>query len=281
MQDIDIAGHKVTPVAAGAIIAGSALAVYFAYKRKKSAKSPTGLDPVTGLPYSQDNQVDPLTGQEYLAEAQQYGSVSAAESAVAGESSLAYSNGGTSTGPVGTAQDLQPVTSVGGTTYASNSAWSQAVQAGLADIGYSPTDVSNALGRYLASEPLTAAQASIVQAGIAEYGPPPVGSYKVILAPASTPTGSGSHATLAAPTGVRVSNKTAHEFSLAWNPVHGAEGYHVKVSQLNNKVIADFHVSGPGCTVSANTHPGYSYHVGVQALPGGHGTNITVKLPSK
>ena len=114
---------------------------------------PSAIDPVTGLPYSQDNPIDPLTGQAYLTEAQPYGSVSAAEQAYAASSSLDYSAclrdrrrrrrlvvGG---------QNLVPSNTVQGTTYASNSAWAQAVEAGLSDVGYSSTDIAAALGRYL------------------------------------------------------------------------------------------------------------------------------------
>jgi hypothetical protein len=196
---VDVFGKKLPVWGVGLVGAGGVAAVYWAVKQKKAAaavsSANTGIDPVTGLPYSEDNTVDPITGETYLSEAQQYGSVSAAEAAytasVAGTSSSPLSGGqvasgdyyGTSTGTLGNG------TVVPGTTYGSNSAWAQAVEAGLTDLGYSSTDVSAALGRYLANLSETTAQATIVQAALAEYGEPPVGSYQIITAPSSTATG--------------------------------------------------------------------------------------------
>lgn len=190
----EIFGHQVSKPALGAIVGGSGLAIWYAVKQRKaaasSAASSTAIDPVTGLPYSQDQVTDPLTGMTYLAEAQEYGSVSAAEQAVAGEASDDFSSGSgtTGTGSAGT-------TTTAGTGYSSNAAWAQAVEAGLTDIGYTSTDVSAALGQYLNSLPETSAQAGIVAAALAEYGPPPVGSFTIIQAPATPPTGSGSGGT--------------------------------------------------------------------------------------
>lgn len=180
-----------------AVVIGGVGVAWFAWKQHKAGSgsaSAQSIDPVTGLPYSQDNQIDPLTGQTYLGEAQTYGSVQAAENAVAGQSSIDFSNaaGGGGFGPVGSSgQALVPANTVQGTTYASNAAWAQAAEAGLTDIGYTSTDVAAALGRYLAGLSLTPAQATIVQAAIAEFGPPPVGSFQVIMAPGTGPTGSG------------------------------------------------------------------------------------------
>jgi hypothetical protein len=155
-----------------------------------SPASATGTDPVTGLPYSQDSQVDPVTNMGYLAEAQQYGSVSAAEAAVTGGAALGsgYGLSGGSGGYYGTAGYPTSSTGSGSTGsggYSSNAQWAQAVQAGLAGLGYDPQTVASALGLYLASMPLPAADASLVQAAIAEYGPPPVGSYPIIRSPSS------------------------------------------------------------------------------------------------
>jgi hypothetical protein len=204
---VKIFGKTISTPEAAAIAGGSALAIWFAYKQHKdseassasSASNPSAIDPVTGLPYSQDDQIDPLTGEAYLAEAQEYGSVSAAEDAVAGESSLDYSS---EFGAAGAASG----TGTGGTTtvssggYASNAAWAQAVTAGLTDIGYTSTDVSSALGFYLGGLPLTTladgvSSAAIVEAALAEYGPPPVGTFQLIMPPATTSTGSGNTGT--------------------------------------------------------------------------------------
>lgn len=222
MADVNIFGKKVPAWGVGLVAAGGVAALYFVYKQKQNAAAAAAttstIDPLTGLPTSQDNVVDPLTGSTYLAEAQEYGSVSAAESALSGGSSVAaneadlLSNGGSGGGGfVGSDVGGAPPNSnvVAGTTYGSNSAWSQAVEAGLTDVGYVPTDVSAALGRYLSNLSETPAQASIVQAAIAEYGPPPVGSFQIISAPPTTATGTTTEVTIPNVVGVDVSQASS------------------------------------------------------------------------
>ncbi|HUN30631.1 MAG TPA: hypothetical protein VMU95_01325, partial [Trebonia sp.] len=136
----------------------------FATSTTASASS-QDTDPVTGLPYSQDNATDPLTGLTYLAEAEQYGSVQAAEASVSQFGATVTSGNGTTTTAYGTPGTTTTASGgVSASTYTSNAAWSQSVQAGLTDIGYNPTDVASALGLYLTGQPLTAAQAQIVNA---------------------------------------------------------------------------------------------------------------------
>lgn len=190
------------------LIGGGAgvVVVFYLYKRgtasgsSGSAADPNAIDPVTQLPYSMDDQVDPATGLTYLQEAEQYGSVSAAE-ATAGTGGAFGSSyypssgygygGGTAGSPTGTS-----TTST--VSYASNAAWAQAAQAGLASLGYDPTTVAAALGAFLAGSTLTPDQASIVQAAEAEFGAPPVGTFTISVSGTSSGgtssggTGSGS-----------------------------------------------------------------------------------------
>ena len=216
-----------------AVAAGAVLVTWFAWKQHQSsgAGSSSAIDPLTGLPASQDNATDPLTGEAYLAEAQQYGSVTAAEQSLSGTglgaSYYGYPSGlaGTSTGA-----SLVPQNVVQGTTYGSNSAWAQAVEAGLTDIGYSPTDVAAALGRYLGDLPETAAQAGIVQAAIAEYGLPPVGSFTIRQAPPAGPAGSGNTATTPAQVGSFSVTPYKGYANFGWHAVAGADNYELKIS---------------------------------------------------
>lgn len=293
---VKIFGKTVSTPMAVAIAGGSGLAIWFAWKQHKtsssSGTSASAIDPVTGLPYSQDSQVDPLTGLPYLAEAQQYGSVSAAENAVAGQSSVDYSSAfGTGGGLVGssTGSSLVPANTVQGTTYASNAAWAQAVEAGLTDIGYASTDVAAAVGRYLAGLSLTAAQATIVQAAIAEFGPPPVGTFQVILAPTTTPTGSGNGSgsgsgsasgsssgsggtpsggpITAVPPNFRVTRVNGLQISVAWDPVTvpagqgPLAGYTVAYGQSAGNTPYELS-TGPGTTSATITF---------DSGPGAHG----------
>jgi len=203
---VEIAGHKINNwwLVGGGV---GVVAVIWFYQRGTAGSASTGtsstastsIDPVTGLPFSQDNQTDPLTGMTYLAEAQEYGSVSAAEAAFAsGSYALAGSNSDYA-GDAGYAYyPTSNVDSTSGTStsYATNAAWAQAVTSGLVALGYSAEDVSAALGLYFQSHPLGtapdgASYLSIVQAAVAEYGPPPVGTYSIIGASTSS-TGAGT-----------------------------------------------------------------------------------------
>lgn len=232
----------------GAIVIGGAGAAYLAYRMKQNsaaaaasstASSTTGVDPVTGLPYSQDNTVDPITGETYLQEAQQYGSVQAAESAV--NSAAGYGNGATGGySGVGYGTPSGDISYYGDTTaptsYATNAQWAQAVEAGMTNLGYAPTDVAAALGRYLADLSVTSAQATIIQSALAEWGPPPVGQFQIVQAPDTPPTTTGTTTTTtppppaqtmtkpATPTGVRATAYT-NFIDVGWNAVPGATGY--------------------------------------------------------
>jgi hypothetical protein len=254
---IKLFGKTVSTPVAVAVGGGGLVAVYLVIKQRKAAAAAsgtqTGTDPVTGLPYSQDNQVDPLTGQTYLAEAQEYGSVAAAEQAVSAESAgLTNYGSGAETSSYGYAPGTG--STVSGTGYASNAAWSQAVTAGLGDLGYSSSDVASALGLYLGGLPLNTladgtSAVSIVQAALAEYGPPPTPPAAGIIMPSGTSTaaaGSTSTSTTptttstpppaaaasapavitVAPSGFRVVSVTGGDnVNLAWNAVKGATGY--------------------------------------------------------
>lgn len=234
--------------------AGVVVAVWW-YRRASSgssASSSSSVDPVTGLPYSQDNQVDPLTGMTYLQEAQTYGSVSAAEQQVSAGAGL-LGSGETAGSPTGY-DPLAGISSSAGSgagqSFSTNAQWSQAVTAGLADLGYSTTDISAALGLFFQGQPLGSgadgvSYASIVQAAEAEFGPPPVGSFTIIVAPSSgggggtTGSGGGTGSTggggspapvkkpASAPGGLSTGSLTATGATVSWHTVANATGYEV------------------------------------------------------
>lgn len=63
-----------------------------------------------------------------------------------------------------------------------NSEWSQRAVTYLRDdLGYDPTLVGSALGKYLAREPLTAPEADIVRTVEGVMGRPPSGDYRIIV----------------------------------------------------------------------------------------------------
>lgn len=202
--DVSIAGHKEKKWVVYAVGAGGAAAAFLVWKKHKASASAsaTGMvtDPSTGTQYPADGQ-DPVTGETYSQEIGQYGSVEAADQAVNAEQSSYLGTSGDLYGTGYSASDYSTgtygaTTTVSGSVYTSNSAWAQAATAGLASIGYTGTDVAAALGAYLDSQPLTAEQEPIVRTAIAEYGPPPVGTYTIISQPSGNTT---SASTVAVP----------------------------------------------------------------------------------
>lgn len=253
------------------LIAGGGVAVvgvWFLYRKgasgsssSSSGTSSSGIDPLTGLPSSQDNQVDPVTGMTYLEEAQQYGSIQAAEAAVTSGSGY-Y---GSATGAYGYGSSYGPLDSgyptisglssaPVGNSFSSNAAWAQAVTSGLVSLGYSSTDVAAALGLFFAQQPLGSGSdgvsyASIIQAAEAEYGPPPQGTYNIIPEPTNSGgggTGGGTpppKQTATDPTSVhgiaRYTNAT-----ISWSGGKAPNGYEVYLADSAGKTIKKDQTSG-------------------------------------
>lgn len=301
MNDFEIGGKKINKwwLIGGA---GGAVLVFYLYKKNQSSSSSSGsnaIDPLTGMPYSQDSQIDPLTGMSYLSEAQQYGSVQAAENAVA--SGSAYGSGYTSGGGfAGGSSGTAGFGSLSGSTtqqasgsFDTNAQWAQTVTTGLTQLGYSSTDVSAALGLYLSGLPLGTAPdgvsyLTIVQAAVAEFGPPPVGTFQIIGSNTNStpPPGQGSpppdggggtpppsgggtppppsggggtpppvSGRLPVPTGIHVRWASNGSGSVGWNAVPGANAYvfQLKAGGDNGRTVSGpFFVSQP----VANFGPG-------------------------
>lgn len=157
--------------------------------------SGTVTDPTSGTVYS-DTAVDPNTGMTYAAEITQYGSVATADTEYVATFGGTNSSTGVQTQAYSTGYTYQQgsanyTTTSGQNVYVSNSAWAQAVQAGLEDVSGSPsydgTDIGTALGAYLQGQPLTAAQAALISTARGEYGPPPQGAPPVTTVPVTTP----------------------------------------------------------------------------------------------
>ena len=157
-----------------------------------ASTSGTVTDTTTGQVYS-DTAVDPITNLTYASEIANYGSVATADSEFASAYGTGASTGGVepqsfATGYTSNLASVGTSSISGNNVYTSNSAWSQAVTAGLTDVGYDGPTVSAALGSFLTGTPLTTAQVTIVNTAIAEYGPPPVGNIQVIQQPVAKPS---------------------------------------------------------------------------------------------
>lgn len=231
---------------------GGAIAFYALYRHKQSTGSwspfssgtassttaASGTDPITGMPYSDDNATDPVTGQTYLAEADQYGSVAAAEASVTAYGQSTATGSGIPVNPASPASSGSVNTVVGTSVYTSNAAWEQAATAGLVSVGYDGPTVATALGNYVTQTPLTPAQVTIVNTAIGEYGPAPVGNLQIIPAPASGP---GAATPVAAPTisGGHVISATTNSITFGFNQ--------------NNAVKVVYNLVGPGIPPSGRS----------------------------
>ena len=198
----------------------------------------TGTDPITGMPYSSDSATDPITGMTYLAEAQQYGSVAAAEASVSAYGQSTATGSGIPVNPASPPSSGTPNPPVGSSVYTSDAAWSQAAQAGLTSIGYDGVTVGEALGAFLTGTPQTPEQIKIINAAIAEFGRPPVGSYQIIPIPPQTPS----------PKTVKVPNVIGMKFGAARTRITNA-GLKVKANPgwTVNKIV---HSQSPSANAS-------------------------------
>lgn len=145
-------------------------------------------DPTTGQQYPID-AIDPNSGLPYGQEIAEYGSVAAAD-ATAGAGYQAASQGITpqeyveQTGGTGTP--------AGGASPTTNAQWMAEVETGLSEQGYNASDIGQGLAAYFASKPLGTSSDgtnlyTMMNLAISEYGPPPVGSYPLLIAGSNPP----------------------------------------------------------------------------------------------
>jgi hypothetical protein len=163
-----------------------------------------------------------------------------------------------------------------------NAQWSEAAMSALSSAGYNPMTVLAALGKYLIGGNLTADEVTIVTAAIGAEGYPPVpgpNNYPPQMHTGGTPGGGQPPParTAGAISNFTASNVTRTSFRVSWNAATGAtKGYRLVVKQLDGKQIGgDRKTSGTSMTISG-LRPGFTYNVGIQALPGGAGNNIHV-----
>lgn len=261
----------------------------------------TVTDPSTGQSYPASG-IDPVTGMSYASEISQYGSVSAAETAVGygGAAGTAYASGyvGTAGYPTASSYVGNPGQSTNTVTFTSNAAWTQAAQDYLVNtVGLASSQVSTALGTYVTGGAVNAAQQGIIEQAIAAEGYPPnsgPGGFPpgIRTAPSTTPAPAPApHAVeqYPAPSGLKVTSKTATTVSIEWhNTSPPAASSSVRAFQTNGQQVYYATVALPdakgglGSTTVNGLHPGWSYIIqvwqngGAKAPPG---ATVHVTLP--
>jgi hypothetical protein len=187
---------------------------------------------------------------------------------------------------------------VGGTnvpqpqSFSTNGQWSQQAESDLVASGaYQAGDVLQALGKFLAKQPLTPSEATIVQAAEAIEGAPPVGGPWSLIAQTSPPPNNGgggkANWNWLAPGNLHMSNIGSTTANVNWNAVNGnggthPSGYEVDVYQTNGKRISSRQTSSTEQTLTG-LHPGWSYHVVVYATggPGGNPYKSNTQFTTK
>lgn len=280
------------------VVAFVAVTYYVRARKATTAPSSAGsAGSVTDPAGNTCSAVNPATGYcPGTAEDQAASAGTAAAGAPFDTSGLGGGGGGLSGyyyGPGGAVQATPP----GPQNFADNAEWAQYVEAYLTtSLGGDPATVGNAIGKYLTGQPVTSDQVAIITEAIAYGGQPPQsgpGGDPPAINTAATNTGtstssSGGSTSTPPPaaaagsiSNLQASNVTKNSFTARWNAAQGATGgYKIVVSELNGSIVQTAVQHGTSLAVG-HLHPGWTYNVGVQALPGGPGDNIHVPLPSK
>jgi hypothetical protein len=276
-----------------AVLAGILAVAYYRHSQSTaaSAASTTATDPTANTNYQDPNAIDPNTGLTYGEEA-------------AGIQSGDLSGYGT---PYGDTSGLIGYDSQGNPIYAdtvgygpspsftTNGNWAQAAESYLVSTtGADAGTVSAALGTYIAGQPLTSAQATIVRSAQAFFGTPPQSgsngyppALRLVSPPDTTPppvqtppppvktpppkTTPPPPAAKAPgmPGGVHATRVTRTGMNLAWNKVTGATQYKVRLTYQEpgsggSGVVGNKTVSSTSTSISGLT-PNHTYTVHVAA----------------
>lgn len=133
-------------------------------------------------------------------------------------------------GPVAEPTDTPGFDVVGGIAVKTNAEWTREAVLWLQNNGIDATAASAAIGKFMARQTLTPAEASLVEQAVASTGPPPEGGPWPIIR--ATVPGPVTPTTLPAPTGLRAIllrwNGNTPIYRITWNAVSGAKDYHVR-----------------------------------------------------
>lgn len=232
-------GGSTSTSGSGTAAATTPTATYSQYG--SSSGDPFPWDGTTGNP-SDPYSMDPNTGVTYGDE----GNVSG----------TSYGGGGSGGGSGGS----------GGPPFGTNAEWSQYAIAQLTGQGMNATTVTNALGSYIAGQPVDTAQEQTINDAIAVAGQPPVsgpGGYP----PAIHVSGGKGHSPYAANPVTGISAHPAQTSAdITWHPAAHAGSYQVTVTDATGRKIQRHDVTAASTRIGA-LQPGRHYHAVVLASP--------------
>jgi hypothetical protein len=190
-----------------------------------------------------DATIDPLTGLPYSAEA----------------------NAGATGGNAGVgASGLSDTIDASGTGIHDQASWTADAVAKLGG-SYEQSAIYDALGAYLAGQPINSDQAVIVRSAWAASGKWPFIPASYTLATTGSTPGTGGGATPITPAAPTATSVTRTSVKLATATIPGATKYEWAVNGADHA-----HTSGPAYTYSAR--PGTTYQFSVRAVVSGHDT---------
>jgi hypothetical protein len=247
---MDKLGHKVGPLPVGAWII-LAISMWW-YMKKRSGAAGTGAQTD---PAGNTGTINPRTG--YV-----YGSP---------EDLAAQSQNTAGTG-LGTDSGTSGGSTVAG-TYADNTAWANAAINYLVSIGEDAVASNSAITQYLASQPLTQQQQSLVNLAVQRLGGPPSPPQPgTAPPPIVSPPSPGQVYATNPPTGLVVAPAGSTSLTVKWNRSSNAQGYTVRWGTTAAASGGSTTVSGTaGTTTITGLKPNTRYYVQVQATPAKQG----------
>jgi len=251
--DIKLPGLGPVPKKWFIIVGGGTVVVigYVLYKKKSGASS------AAATPAAADTGTSALSGQPCVDENGNPGVYDDTGTCQVDTSALGgYYSGDGAAGVSGT---TEPVAGTGG--FVTNGQWTQQVETDVQSLGtgIDPGTLSTALGAYIAGQPVTAAQQSLIDQAISIDGYPPVAGANgyppaIMVQPVTTTTGTTTgtgttttttaSTTLPAPGGLRASAISDSGYSLNWDAVTGAKGYTVATYDSKGAEVDEFTVTG-------------------------------------
>lgn len=218
-------------------------AVYLLVVKRKGAAGTVG---GSTDPAGNSGAIDPATG--YVYGSSQDTSALGAQSSAGSSGTVSGSGGSTIAGQ-----------------YATNDQWQRAAINFLVGLGIDPTEANNAIGTFLASQPLTSAQQADVNIAIQSLGAPPTPPQPGNSSgPIAQPSPGTTYATNPV-TGLSTTNLTSNAVTVVWSKSTNAQGYTVNYSGGSSGSTT---VSGTaGSATLGGLKAGSQYTVSVQATP--------------
>lgn len=135
-----------------------------------------------------------------------------------------------------------------GNTFADNNAWGTAAINYLISLGFDPGNVNQAIGQYLASQPLTTQQQAMVNSALQHFGSPPL-----IPAPVNGDVpGTGNQGTgsaMVAPTNLHLNKYPGNAAQLVWNADKNADWYDILITSDSGGKVQNS-IPGPHANIT-------------------------------